>query len=247
MNNGIVDKMSIQVGLYGLSFYLNAGGKEVFLQIPYETELPSGLNDILDNIHSETLKTYSVTKPVVLHHNNLNTIVPGAMLDTNRLKDLLKFNTKILESDTLEADTNLPSETANVYIPYENVNNFFVEHYGEIDYYHSATAFLKYAFELHKHSETDIFVRPGNKDFQMSIFRRGELLFFNSFPMENTDDFLYYFFFVWEEKELTPLRPGIHILGYENNHRDLEKSLKHFSPGITYHSQAEPDILKSVL
>ncbi len=247
MNLSSGNKMSIQTGLYGLSFFLQHDGKEIFRSIPFESEVPSGLNEIIEKIHDEQLKRFPVSKITILHHNNLNTIVPEEMLDDEKLPDLLKYNIKLLPGDTLETDRNLPSGTANVYVPYENINNFFIEQYGEIEYFHSATPFLKYARQLHKKSRTEIFVRPGRKDFQMAIFRQGEFYFFNTFPMHHPDDFLYYFFFVWEEKELTPLRPHIHILSHDDIHKELKDNILHFTKRVTYHPDAEKEILKHVL
>ncbi len=244
MHASVAHKMSIQVGLYGLSFYLWQSGKEIFLEIPYEAETAVALSGILDKIYTEQLKSLQINQLVLFHHNALNTLVPENWLDAGQAPDLLKFSVKLYPTDTIEIDSGLPSQTANVYVPFENVNNFFIEHYGEIEFYHSATPFLKYARKIHDPAQTEIFVRPMERDFQTVVFRKGELIFFNTFPMENTDDFLYYFFFVWEELELTPLRPGIHILSSGTEHKVLEENLKTFHNPVYYNALAGKEILK---
>ena len=238
--------LSIQTGLYGLSFYMEQNGDGIFNRIPYETATVSGLDEILEKITDELWRNFHPAKVVVLHHHELNAFVPAELFVPEKAKEFLRYNVKLLPSDTVEADTGLPYDTVNVFVPYENVNNFFIDRFGEIEFHHSASAFLKYAAGLTA-GQTDVFVRFSEKDFQMLILNPDELLFYNRFPMETQDDFLYYFFFVWEKRELNRLAPQVFLLGDEKQRLAARENLRDFITGVHELPEAEKEILKVFL
>ena len=67
---------------------------------------------------------------VIIHENDLSTLVPKALFNEEYLADYLKFNSKILKSDYLSYDSLVHNKSVNVYVPYVNINNYIYEVYG---------------------------------------------------------------------------------------------------------------------
>jgi len=239
--------LSIQPGLYGLSYFLRHPDGDRYRFIPYEAAVPADLNEILEKIYREDWQDLSPATVRVFHHNRLHTLVPEELFVAGKEKDFLQYNVRLLPTDTVETDKNLPFETVNIYVPYENVNNFFVDKFGEIDYFHSATPFLTYMATAHDPEKTEVFVRFFPSDFQMAVLHKNRLEFYNTFPMQNMDDFLYYFFYVWEKKELNGREPEVHLIGNADRIAAAEAELKTFWPHIHRHEEAEKYILNQPL
>ena len=70
--------------------------------------------------------TKNYDEVVVLHNNNLNAFVPSSLFDPHFLASYLQYNTKVFETDFFAFDE-IPNYQMNaVYIPYVNINNFFI-------------------------------------------------------------------------------------------------------------------------
>jgi len=241
------EHMSIQAGLYGLCYYIYHNGVELFEEITYDAPSPEALTGILDGIFEEKLAGYRPSRVVLLHHNALYTLIPSALYDPDRARTLLSLAIDLLPSDTVEADENLPFDTVNVYVPFENVNNFFIDRYGQIEYYHSASAFLRYLSTRAGTEDSRIFVRFAPKDFQLAAVRNGQLLLLNTFPYHHLDDFLYYFFFAWEQLQLPSGQTKITLGGQMQTATRAAEALSDFTENIQIDAAAEKEILKSWL
>ncbi|NPA43004.1 MAG: DUF3822 family protein [Chlorobi bacterium] len=241
-----VEKMSIQAGLYGLSFYIYNKGVEIIDRIPYTAARPEDLDRELARVYAENLAEFRPERLILLHQNALNTLVPASLFDPAKAAEYLKFNVPLQPTDTIEADTDLPFDTVNVYVPYENLNNFFIDKWGGVEYYHAASPFVIYASRRAEAEGTDVFVRFFTREFQMLIVKDGKLLFYNTFPYENTDDFLYYFFFAWEETQ-TPSDARIRLTGHTPAAWEARKQLEDFQPGAEVDTGGEKEILKALL
>jgi hypothetical protein len=235
------------VGLYGLSFLMEHEDRRIYKHFSYEAGNPAAITGFLEKWARDWEEFRRLERPVLYHHNDLNLFVPSEIYRPGEEKNLLDYNVKILPGDTFSADMALPGGVVNVYVPFENVNNFFLEFFDEVEFYHSASPFYAYAQKLHNASRTEIFVRLMEKEFQYLILDKGNFMFFNTFRMENTDDFLYYFFFVWEETGMNARKPGIFLLGPDDKIPSVQEALKDFSNGIRHLSGTEPEILSYFL
>ncbi len=238
-----VNLLSIQVGLYGLSFLSVQGDHSFFRQIPYWAESPFAFDEVLNKIYKENWTDIKPDQLIVFHDNDLNTMVPRNLFEPSQADVYLKNTVKLLPGDTISYDENLPDDTVNVYVPFENVNNFFLDRFGEFDFFHFASSLLIYSYRLHDRSQTEIFTRITSKNFQILVWKQGRLIFYNTFPKENIDDFLYYFFFVWEQHELKSLNPAVKLISDKETADDILKNLNEFIEKTEYISDAEKKLL----
>jgi hypothetical protein len=73
---------------------------------------------------------------LVLHNNNLSTFVPSLL---TRIWKLFAVQYKGFETD-FAFDEISNYEINSVYIPYVNMNNFFIDQFGTFDYKHNSEA-----------------------------------------------------------------------------------------------------------
>jgi hypothetical protein len=201
-------KLSIQVGLNGLSFCVfDTIGNTIALsrRIDFGKELtPYELRkELRETFHQENIFEYDFSEVVVIHRNNLFSLVPKALFDTEELANYLKFNAKILANDYIEYDEISNYEIVNVYIPFMNINNYIYEQFGAFDFMHTGTVLVQALFNIHRQSgEPVCYVHVGENFMDVVILSQKQLLFYNTFPYSTKEDFLYYLLFTLEQLKL---------------------------------------------
>lgn len=126
--------LSIQVSLNGLSFCTVNTSNQI-TSIEHETfGIQLTPKQVLDKIkytfdHNHNLKEVFDTIEVI-YQNELYTVVPKPLFSEELLNEYLKFNTKVLQNDFIAYDELNPHNIVTVYIPYTNINNFFLIHLG---------------------------------------------------------------------------------------------------------------------
>ncbi|HOZ75101.1 MAG TPA: DUF3822 family protein [Flavobacterium sp.] len=162
--------------------------------------------------HEELGDSYD--EVVVLHDNNLATFVPAALFDEDCLGNYLQFNNKVFETDSFAFDTLASYQMNTVYIPYADINNFFVDTFGNFVYKHAHTALVSKLLELSKNvDEKKMFVHMAAGHFEIVMVQNQHLLLFNSFDYKTPEDLIYYLLFTAEQLNLNPETFRLEFLG----------------------------------
>lgn len=222
-NTSITDKtyrkLSIQVSLSGLSFAVfdTILNKPIVLKnIPISDfhkhiQIEELFAEAFQN-HQELNNRYD--EIVILHSNNLSTFVPTALFDEEYLGSYLQFNTKVFETDFFAFDELPNYEMNNVYIPYVNMNNFFIDKFGSFDYKNANTILVEKLLSISKNNEErKMYVHVNENHFEIVVTRNQQLELFNSFDYQTPEDFLYYILFTAEQLFLNPENFQLEILG----------------------------------
>jgi hypothetical protein len=222
-------KLSIQVSLTGLSFCcfdtLNntiTSFNEVYFDTFHKaTKIEDLFADAFRN-HPELKDTYD--EILVIHNNNLSTFVPSALFDENFLGSYLQYNTKVFETDFFAFDE-IPNYHMNaVYIPYVNINNFFIDQFGSFDYKHANSILVSKLLIASKNKdEKKMFVHMNSGHFEIIVVQNQKLLFFNSFDYNTPEDFLYYILFTAEQLNLNPENFPLELIGTIDAESDYYK------------------------
>ncbi|TRX37496.1 DUF3822 family protein [Flavobacterium restrictum] len=230
MNTTITDKkykkLSIQVSLTGLSFCcfdtLNntvISFNEVFFETFHKaTKIEELFSDAFQN-HPELNDSYD--EVLVIHNNNLATFVPTALFDENYLGSYLQYNTKVFETDFFAFDE-IPNYQMNaVYIPYVNINNFFIDQFGTFDYKHANTILVSKLLVSSKNNDTKtMFAHFNSGQFEIIVVQNQKLLLFNSFDYNTPEDFLYYLLFTAEQLNMNPENFPLELIGKIDSESD---------------------------
>lgn len=200
--------LSIQLGLSGLSFCIQNTDANTILYLK-EINFVKQLNPItvLDELKAlfatETVLNNAFANVIVIHDNELSTLVPQTLFDKNYLADYLKFNAKILKSDFIAYDAIPENNSVNVYVPYVNINNFIYDKFGTFTYSHVSTVLIASLLKMEvNNTETKVYINVSTNHFEMVVFKKHELIFSNRFIFHTKEDFIYYVLFTIEQLEL---------------------------------------------
>ena len=210
--NNLTEKhLSIQLSLDGFSFcIINKLEKQVekleYFPFKEKSQSPEKLLQNVELIFSKEKalqKRYGTVN--ISHVNQLSALVPKSLFDEEHIRDYLKFSSKTYTNDYIVFDELTNHDLINVYIPYVNVNNFFLERFGSFEYKHFSTVMVNTLLNTFKFSEhPHMFVHIGEEQFDIMVIAANKLLFFNSFDYQSKEDFIYYILFTAEQLELNP-------------------------------------------
>lgn len=161
----------------------------------------------------------------VIHDNNLNTFVPKALFDEDYLGSYLQYNTKVFETDFFDYDDLTPHEMNNVYVPFVNLNNFLIDHYGPFTYKNANSILVQKLLERSRNNDQrQIFAHIAAKHFELVVVQNQKLILFNSFQYSTREDFLYYLLFTAEQLNLNPENVQVTMLGDVTENSDLYRA-----------------------
>ena len=196
-------KLSIQVGLNGLSFcVLDTIGHKVLLSdkedFNSETTPYLALKALKGLIDRHDLKKHRFAEVTVIHNNHLYCLVPKTLFDKNELANYLKFNTKILGSDQIVSDILPQHELVCVYVPFTNINNYIFDGFGEFEFKHNSAVLLQTLLPQ-KNNKLTCYVHVGKNTMEIIVLEKKALKLYNQFDYKTKEDFLYYVLFTYEQ------------------------------------------------
>ena len=132
--------------------------------------------------------------------NDLFTLVPDELFDEKEERTYLKYITRVKKNDFISNDNIEELKIKNVYIPYVNVNNFLVDKFKNINYYHFNSVLIKKIFKIRDNKS--FFAYVDNKKVKIIIFNKDNLVFFNSYEINSGADIVYFILLTLKDKDL---------------------------------------------
>jgi Protein of unknown function (DUF3822) len=212
-------KLTIQVSLHSMSFCsLDTLNHKVlaFEEAVFDTANPNfKVEDSVTQILNENPifeATYDDVE--VLYDNQLSTFVPDPLFDESYLGSYLQYNTKVYETDFFDFDSLATYPIHNVYVPYVNINNIFVDHFGTFTYKHVSTILVSRLLERSKNiDDKKMFVHLAQHHFEIVVVQNQHLLLYNSFEYKTPEDLIYYLLFTAEQLNMNPESFKLEFLG----------------------------------
>ncbi len=211
--------LSILVGMDRFSFLVSDPQQNILLMRSYAfVSGMSGLNQISDAlkdiyINDELLKQpYRTVKLGIL--NQRNTLVPSDLFVAEKKEVYLKNVVADLENDTLNFDILKPLGMVNLYAANTDFINQIYGYFPNAKIHHAATSLIlghRKIAENRTGRQICLNVRQGL--LQISLFDNKELLFYNSFIYQSSQDFIYYVMLVFDQFQLKPEGNTVHISG----------------------------------
>ena len=204
--------LSVEVSLEGFSFVSFDKYKKdyAFFSQDFQKQTPEKLLVYLKRaFQTQPLLRKKYTKVALIHSNPWATLVPDDFFDKAYLPKYLEYSTQVFSEDFIAYDNVEPIKSKLVYIPFVNVNNYFLESFGAFDYYHIGTKLLQQIHQLAtKNSALDFAQSPALyvhifQKQMIVIYWKGGVKFYNSFVFKTPEDFLYYILFVLEQLHLS--------------------------------------------
>jgi hypothetical protein len=217
--NNTFRKLSIQVGLNGLSFcVLDTISKKIlaFEKIAFKTpSTPYLMLKELKGMFGQKSKIGNeFSEVVVIHKNNMFSLVPKPLFNTDELPNYLKFNAKIMANDLIAHDEIPNQDIVNVYVPYTNINNYIFDLFGEFEFKHSGTVLINTLLNQNRVSNQPVcYIQVSEKDMEMMVVSEKKLLFYNQFEYKTKEDFLYYLLFSLEQLQMDLTKIQLKLFG----------------------------------
>jgi len=211
--------LSIQFSLDGFSFCVtDSRTKEKIYFTEYQfKETLNSPEDLLEKIEyifkNNANLQLEYNSVLVIHKNNLSTLVPSKYFDANSLKSYLNFNIKTLKTDFLAFDNLSSINAKNVYIPYVNINNYLFQNFGEFEYRHHQTILIEKLLKLKSTIEKTMFINVSKDSFDMVVLENKKIIFLNSFLYHTKEDFIYYILFTAEQIQLNTALFKLYFMG----------------------------------
>ncbi len=243
-------KLSIQVSLNGLSFCVLDTLSNTILaseRIVFENELtPYAVQKEIKHLFEQNkIGAITFSEVVVIHRNNLFSLVPKPLFNEEELANYLKFNAKILANDHLEYDEVNNLDLVNVYVPFVNINNYIYDLFGEFEFMHHGSVLIQTLTNSHGNSNDPIcYVHLIEGHMDITVISQKKLILYNNFSFGTKEDFIYYLLFTFEQLKLDTESTKLKLFGsieegdalYEMCHRYI-KDISIFIPSNTsfYH------------
>lgn len=218
-----IKELSIQIHLNGLSFcILNTSTKTIeFLHhVDFAKKLTpvEVLNHLKVELSSKSVYASDFNEVIVVHQNELATLVPAALYDEAIKADYLKFNSKILRTDFITTDDIAINESVNVYVPYVNINNYIFDTFGVFTYKHSSSVLIESVLKGEANSEDQVvYLHTNINTLEVLVVDKGQLQLFNVFEYHSKEDFIYYILFVFEQLHLDVETTAVKLSGRIDN------------------------------
>ncbi|WP_179335121.1 DUF3822 family protein [Winogradskyella costae] len=203
-----IKELSIQINLNGLSFCIlnrTLNAVEFLKTIPFEqkTTPVEVLNHLKTELSNNTVFSEDFNAVLVIHQNELATLVPEELYNVEHKADYLKFNSKILRNDFITEDDISINKSVNIYVPYVNINNYIFDTFGEFVYKHSSSVLIDSHLQ---HIETEefptVYLNINKTTVEVLVIEKNKLQLFNVFEYYSKEDFIYYILFVFEQLKL---------------------------------------------
>ena len=212
-------RLSIQFNLDGFSFCIsnNTSNETVYFS-EYEFDEKQGTPENLLKQIEAIFKTdiqlqKDFSSVLVIHQNNLFTLVPNAYFSEDKLLEYLDFNIKTIATDFITFDNIESMNAKNVYVPYVNINNYLFQNFGEFEYKHHLTILIEKLISLPASKERKVYINVSKENFDVVILQNKKIEFSNSFSFETKEDFMYYILFTFEQLKIDVEEVKIYFTG----------------------------------
>lgn len=222
--------LSIQLSLDGFSFCVLDEKESSVQKLKHFSfkDLSPTPEKLLKNVKEVFVQEKDLQKRYlsvrISHVNQLSALVPKSLFDETRIKDYIRYSSKTYDHDYIVYDEIENHDMINVYIPFVNVNNFFLERFGSFEYKHFSTILITTLLNTFKFSEhPHMFAHIADRHFEIVIIANSKLLLYNSYTYETKEDFIYYILFTAEQLELSPENFELILSGSISKESDLFK------------------------
>lgn len=161
--------------------------------------------------------------------------VPQPLFDPAQTKHYLNGALALSKKASVNHIT-LPNLDMEVVYPYDQQTiDLFKGAFPQLKVTHLCAALLPAlsAFSFGA-AKKNLFLHLRKNHFDLLLFQGGQLLAQNTFPHKNSDDFLYYLFYVTEQFFLKPEQFNLCFLGRYQNFNEYYQGVEEFHSSIDY-------------
>ncbi len=194
----------------------------------YDPELL--LAKIEEILNIANINLYGVLEPKLIFDNDYYALVPQLLYQKGKEKTYLKFNAQLENDDYVITDTIKTINTYNIYLPYANINNYLIDKFEKLEFYHFNTVLINRF--VNKNDSDSCYCYLENGFLKILIIRKREILFFNSFYYNSLDDVLYFLILALQNKSLKDSILPVKIYSIRDP-KEIKNKFKSFLKNMT--------------
>ena len=236
-------QLLLQVGFDGLACSMVDIKKNKFLALETYTFqnsynyqfLCENINDIVGK-HPFLAKTFNNVQASVV--NNKSTLIPNPLFEEDSKMDYVKFNFSLENDENIAVDNLKNLEAKNLFALSHSLENTLKKLYPSIKIIHHSTALLENLILNFKNQpDKKIIAHIQFSHFEIIVLEGKNLLFYNSFRHQTSEDFIYYLLFVYEQLKLNPETMELMLLGEVERNSAIYSILQKYIRHIKFHSR----------
>lgn len=217
----------IQIGIGGVWLAVNELSKNKYIAFenyPFQNVYGfDAIPDLLEVLIKESRllpQKYSSVSCIVV--NNLSTIIPNPLFESQRKEMYLKFNATLHGEEQVLVDDIKNLDAKNVFALPLSLKNKLEGLYKNISYHHFSSGLIEGLLIQNKNQTVKkLFVHIQPSHFEAIVIEGKNLLFYNTFSHHTAEDFIYYLLFVCEQLLLNPETIEVILLGEVEKGSDI--------------------------
>lgn len=211
--------LSIQISNQSISIAILNSSKSKYLvlktvrftKIPSELEFPVAVEQYLNSEELITDEQFKTVSAAII--NPYSTLIPKSLFEPEKVKDYLKFNQPILESEPVFSNPLRNIDAQSVYTISSALKEALENKFPQITIQHSSSILIDALLNQYKNTSEKLVVHIGATHFDVLLIRNNKLVYYNSFAHQTSEDFLYYLLFAAEQLELNPEEIDLVFIG----------------------------------
>lgn len=136
---------------------------------------------------------------------NKSTLVPDPLFLEDQIERYLSFHYTVASHERILVDQLPVLGAKNIFAIPSGLEKLILDKFPQSKIHHHATSFIESVLMNNKNKDEKIItIQVRMSGFEMTVTKRNDLLFYNSFRYVTTEDFLYYLLFTMEQLEMNP-------------------------------------------
>ncbi len=211
-------QLILQIGTDGIMLAVNDKLKNRFIALEtYSFQNVHSFKvipDLLDSLKTGKLIPHKYKSVACVVVNNLSTIVPNPLFESDKKEQYLNFNSAIEEGDVVLAEDLKSLDAKNIFALPLSLQKKLESMYDRVSYHHFSSALIENLLIQNKNQIVKkLYVHVQASHFEVIHLEGKKLLFYNTFNHHSAEDFIYYVLFACEQLQLNPENIELILLG----------------------------------
>ena len=233
-------RMTIQFTLGGFSYVvLDAGTNTIIAMESYSSDDLTNGKDLFDALEKILVfnklngkKFQSVT--CVLGTRDY-ALIPDELFGEEKSSRYLDFLHSIQPNSQIINDRLDANECIGIYSITSHLIGKIKELWPEAKIVHESSVFLSHVSEIAKSKKmTRVYLYVKNRNFDMAVFKEGNLTFFNNFKFNTKDDFLYFLMFAIEQQKMSAEGTTVCVSGMISSNSEILRLCERYIKDIRF-------------
>lgn len=242
-------RLSIQFSLNGFSFCILDSIQNKFVLLrnyifdaPTEPELINNL----ENVFEDEILSLPFKKTIVAYQTHKFLLIPNPFFSKNNVKTYFEIQHSLDHLDELHTYPFNDKELTAAYAIPNPAVNIILEHQPKAKFITPSVPFIEMASGLSGSKKKCILISLREKLSDILVVEGDQILFFNTFQINKTNDLLYYLLFVLKNQGIQQEEATVNIINYKENQIDFN-SLKKYIKKIDILSYQDEELFSYLI